>query len=170
VTSCGGTAISNVSGLSFNEGTWQDTNGWATGGGVSIVFDTVPSWQNAQSLPVSVNNGRIGRTIPDIAGNADRASGYEITVYGRTSPVGGTSAVAPLYAGLIANLNAKLGRNVGFLNPAIYKNPGVCRDISDGVDNATNDAPGYASKEGYDPCTGWGSLIGSQLFALFAKK
>jgi kumamolisin len=167
VTSCGGTILTDVVGGTFVEGTWQDNNGWATGGGVSDVFvgPLVPAWQGAANAPGSVNDGHAGRTIPDVAGNADNASGYEITVYGQTGAVGGTSAVAPLYAGMAAVMSAALGRPIGFLNPVIYGDPTLCRDVSDQVGNATNEAPGYASGVGYDACTGWGSLVGAKLLA-----
>jgi kumamolisin len=168
ITSCGGTILTNVSGSSFDQGTWQDNDGWATGGGISDVFTTVPAWQANANLPPSVNDGHTGRGIPDVAGNADSASGYNLIVDGQPTqgPVGGTSAVAPLYAGLVALLNANLPAPVGYLNTTLYSNPGVCEDINDGVSNATYGAPGYTSGPGWDACTGLGSINGSQLLAV----
>jgi kumamolisin len=168
ITSCGGTILSNVSKSSFKENTWQDHDGWATGGGISDVFTTVPSWQSTANLPGSVNDGHKGRGIPDVAGNADNASGYDLgTVVGQQiGVVGGTSAVAPLYAGLVALLNAKRGSPAGYLNPILYSNPGVCRDVDDGISNATGSAPGYKSGKGWDACTGLGSIDGNKLLAV----
>ena len=165
ITSCGGTILKGVSTSSFTEDTWQDNNGWATGGGISDVFTTVPAWQANANLPGSVNDGHKGRGIPDVAGNADNASGYDLgVVQGQsTGPVGGTSAVGPLYAGLVALLNAKLGAPAGYLNPLLYANPGICRDVNDGISNATGHAPGYKSGPGWDACTGLGSIDGSKL-------
>jgi len=167
ITSCGGTILKDVSHSSFTQDTWQDNNGWATGGGISDVFKDVPQWQANANLPVSVNDGHKGRGIPDVAGNADNASGYDLgTVAGQPAgAVGGTSAVGPLYAGLVALLNAKLGAPAGYLNPVLYANPDICRDVNDGVSNATGDAPGYKSGPGWDACTGWGSIDGSKLLA-----
>jgi kumamolisin len=102
-----------------------------------------------------------------VAGNADNASGYNLgTVVGQNiGVVGGTSAVAPLYAGLVALLNANLKSPVGYLNPTLYSLTGICQDIDDGVSNATDGAPGYKSGPGWDACTGLGSIDGSQLLA-----
>lgn len=162
VTACGGTTISNVSGSSFTETTWADT-----GGGISDVFP-LPSWQQGIGVPPSANDNHTGRGIPDVAGNADPASGYLITLNGEQSAIGGTSAVSPLYAGLIALINSVRTRPVGYLNPKLYsygKIPAlkVFRDINDGVSNASNGAPGYKSGPGWDACTGWGSIDGDAL-------
>jgi kumamolisin len=172
VTSCGGTILRNVSGSSFDQGTWQDNNGWATGGGISDIFMTVPSWQANAKLPGSVNDGHKARGIPDVAGNADSASGYDLgTVVGQNvGVVGGTSAVAPLYAGLVALLNANLESPVGYLNPTLYSLKGICQDVDDSVNNATDGAPGYKSGPGWDACTGLGSIDGSQLLAALKQR
>jgi kumamolisin len=106
VTAVGGTRIGDVSGSSFEELTWTDT-----GGGISTKKDSsghlvypLPSWQNGAGVPPSVNDGVTrGRGIPDIAAFAD---GYSIIRYGKKDGLGGTSEAAPLYAGLVAILNA----------------------------------------------------------------
>jgi subtilase family serine protease len=161
VSACGGTTISNVSGWSFTEHTWPDT-----GGGISDVFP-VPSWQASANIPPSANpGGHRGRGIPDIAGNADPASGYDLYVNGiNIGAVGGTSATAPLYAGMTAMINASLGRHVGFLNPTFYNLKGtrVFHDIADSISNASGGAPGYTSAPGWDACTGLGSVVGCEL-------
>lgn len=171
VTACGGTEITGTSPL--QEGTWS-----ATGGGISDAIG-VPTWQ-AGIVPNSVNppGTRQGRGVPDVAGYA--SPGYVLQIYGQPTtkvsyedgtivgPFGGTSAVPPLYAALIACINAQLGYNVGYLNPTLYtigQTPGqtVIRDIQDGVSNAFNGAPGYTAGPGWDACTGWGVINGSAL-------
>jgi kumamolisin len=168
VTSCGGTTIGNVAGSSFTEVTWTD-NG-ITGGGISDVFD-LPHWQRHANVPLSVNPGhRKGRGVPDIAGYAN---GYEIVLGGASSPGWwGTSETAPLYAGLIAIINADLGERVGYLNPTLYSHraSGVFRDIADGRSNTTGGAPGYVSVPGWDACTGLGSVKGRALLKLLHRE
>jgi kumamolisin len=182
LTACGGTLITNVSGSSFTENTWNDDArkiGNATGGGISDAIAR-PTWQKGV-VPASVNpGGRIGRGLPDIAGNASYYSGYLFHVDGKADfQTNGTSSVAPLYAGLIAIINATLGHSVGYLNPTLYalaQNPAhadAIRDINDGISNAvrwTNDdetiggpSRGYTSGPGWDACTGLGVLDGTKL-------
>jgi len=106
VVSCGGTIV-NVSGSSFTEVTWNDVSS-ATGGGVSDFFP-LPYYQSGVGVPNSVNDGHQGRGVPDVAGNASPSSGYAMSVNGASWTADGISAVAPLYAGLIAVINARLG-------------------------------------------------------------
>jgi kumamolisin len=167
VTCCGGTTISNIAGSRFTEYVWND-NG-ITGGGISDIFCppnfALPPWQSLVSVQGSVNDGHLGRGIPDIAGNADPDSGYAIFLNGENiGPVGGTSATAPLYAALAALLNAGLGEPVGYLNPTLYAAPAyIFRDISDGQSNGTGGVNGYVSGPGWDGCTGRGSVDGIAL-------
>jgi len=170
VTSCGGTSISNVSGSTFTEHVWNDNDDtWITGGGISDIFQPpnfpLPIWQNWANIPGSANDGHKGRGIPDIAGNADGASGYELFLNGANiGAIGGTSATAPLYAALAALMNAGLGEPVGYLNPNLYAVPNyVYRDINDGISNARAGAPGYKSGPGWDACTGRGVVNGTAL-------
>src|SRR5205823_5470017 len=86
-------------------------NEGATGGGVSGVFP-LPSWQQSIAVP-KAPNGIAGRGVPDVAGNADPLTGYQVRVDGKADVIGGTSAVAPLWAALIARCNQKLGRPDG---------------------------------------------------------
>ncbi len=158
VLACGGTKIT-VSGTTLtNEVVWNDDaqNGGATGGGVSAVF-ALPTWQENAKVPAASGSG--GRGLPDVAGDAAPATGYSIQVDGETEVVGGTSAVAPLWAGLIALLNQKLGKPVGFLNPQIYPLLGspAFRDITQGNNGA------YKAGPGWDACTGLGSPVGTSL-------
>jgi kumamolisin len=163
VTSCGGTEIEDVSGTTFAEVLWND-NG-ASGGGVSVNFG-IPSWQATVDVPASVNDGHHGRSIPDIAGNAHPDSGYVLVQDGgNIGPVGGTSAVAPLYAGLVALMNAHLNDRVGFLNSVLYQlaASGVFRDVTCCGTNAFSGAPGYPVGNGWDATTGFGSVRGAAL-------
>ena len=165
VTACGGTTLLESGGAIFREDLWND-NG-VSGGGISGHFP-VPVWQSAVAVPVSVNDGHHGRGIPDIAGNADPSHGYSLIRNGQlTDPAGGTSVVAPLYAGLVAVLNARLNKRVGFLNPVLYglTSPGVLRDVTCCGDNATESAPGYPVSVGWDATTGLGSINGRRLLA-----
>jgi len=171
VSACGGTRISDVSGASFTETTWAQSFG-TTGGGISDFF-SLPTYQVGAGVPLSANDGHQGRGIPDIAGNADPASGYNLIVDGSNFPgVGGTSATAPLYAALVALCNARLGRNVGFLNPLLYalNNTGVIRDIADNASNATGGAPGYTAGPGWDGATGLGVVDGQGLLAALTAR
>jgi kumamolisin len=158
---CGGTRLSGTVVAISAERTWNDgTQGGASGGGISDVFD-LPPYQAGAGVPPSANPGsRAGRGLPDVAGDASPASGYAVRVDGRDMVIGGTSAVAPLYAGLIALLNQKLGRPVGFLNPALYGAARTTiRDITEGDNGA------YRAGPGWDACTGLGRIDGTALLA-----
>jgi kumamolisin len=163
ITACGGTSIRNVSGSNFDEAVW---NGFgATGGGVSDFFP-LPAWQSSAGVPVSLNDGKVRRGLPDVAGNADPSSGYNLILGGAsTGPIGGTSAVAPLYAGLLALVNAHLGAPAGYLNPALYglAGPFDFRDVT--IGNNGYGTPGYNAGPGWDACTGLGSIHGADLQA-----
>jgi kumamolisin len=152
VIGCGGTTIENVSGSSFTQVAWS-----GSGGGISNCFP-LPYWQTWAHIPPSINpKGHIGRGVPDIAGNADPNSGYMLILNGEsTGPWGGTSAVAPLYAGLVALLNATLGERVGYLNYNLYAFPGPY--VYDSVTSGSNG--GYNAGPGWNAVTGWGSVNG----------
>lgn len=171
VLACGGTTIGNINGSGFTEYVWNDTfggNAGATGGGVSARFNTVPGYQSGFPIPTQIDTGTAGRGIPDIAGNASPNSGYAEVLGGQSvGPTGGTSAVAPLYAGLIARINSILGSPVGFINPLLYaKATTVCRDVqaqSGAINNSFNGVTGYPATPGWNACTGLGSIIGTRL-------
>jgi len=162
VLACGGTSLRAAKEAIQSEVVWNDgSQGGATGGGVSEVFP-LPSYQSASGVPVSVNPSHFpGRGVPDVAGDADPETGYDTTVDGESSVVGGTSAVAPLWAGLIALLNQQLGKPVGFLNPLLYASGESAgfHDITSGNNGA------YSAGLGWDACTGWGSPIGTALLS-----
>jgi len=159
VLACGGTNLESSGGSITSETVWNDQSGGATGGGVSNVF-AVPSWQSGASVPKPTSASG-GRGVPDVAGNADPNTGYIIRVDGQTMVIGGTSAVAPLWAGLIALANQQNGKAAGFINPTLYKakaKPGF-RDITDGNNGA------FKAASGWDACTGFGSPVAPQLIS-----
>lgn len=165
VLACGGTRI-EVSGQQIvSEQVWNDGQGGASGGGVSDLFP-VPDYQAAAGVPVSVNpGGRQGRGVPDVSGDADPASGYQVVVDGQSAVIGGTSAVAPLWAGLLALVNSSLPTPVGQVNAALYAlAAGPLVDITSGS-NTVSGAPGYPAAAGWDACTGLGRPDGAALLA-----
>ena len=172
VLACGGTTIQTKGTSITNETVWNDgPDGGATGGGISDSID-LPTWQANANIPPSVNpGGRIGRGVPDVAGNADPATGYQILADGEQGVVGGTSAVAPLWAGLIARLNQKLGTPVGFLNPLLYgqaANQNTIKDITTGNNDITGKIGGYSAGTGWDACTGLGTPDGTPIATALA--
>ena len=117
-----------------SEGVWNETtnNEGATGGGVSIEF-ALPSYQASAGVPANPETKFVGRGVPDVSGDADPSTGYQVVVDGQNIVVGGTSAVAPLWAGLVALLNQQLGTPVGMLQPKLYSlGEAVFRDITSG--------------------------------------
>jgi kumamolisin len=161
VLACGGTHLVATGATIASETVWNggSTDG-ATGGGISDAFD-LPAWQQGAGVPPSANAGaRVGRGVPDIAGNADPQSGYDIYVDGSAGVVGGTSAVAPLWAALVARLNQASGKPLGLLNPTLYANPGALDDIVSGNNGA------YTAVAGWDACTGLGTPNGARLLAV----
>jgi kumamolisin len=156
---CGGTKLTAAGGKIADEVAWNESSDSATGGGVSDFFP-VPAYQSKVSIPSANKGGHKGRGVPDVGGDADPATGYQVRVDGQEFVIGGTSAVAPLWSGLVALMNQKLGHPVGFLNPLIYGSiagNGSFRDITSGSNGA------YPSKPGWDACTGWGSPNGTNL-------
>ena len=155
---CGGTNLTATATTIEAEVVWNaNPVSSATGGGVSSFF-ALPAYQRNAKVPSPAGAG--GRGVPDVAGDADPASGYQVRVDGQNLVFGGTSAVAPLWAGLIALMNQKLGHPVGFLNPLIYgslSGRGLFNDIVSG--NNGN----YSATPGWDACSGWGSPIGDKL-------
>jgi kumamolisin len=160
VLGCGGTKLTAVGATIESEQVWNEGSNSATGGGVSDFFP-LPDYQNTAGIPPSANdNHHFGRGVPDVAGDADPMSGYTVRVDGQEFVIGGTSAVAPLWAGLVALINQRLGHPAGFLNPMIYGSlvdTGSFQDISTGNNGA------YAAKSGWDACTGWGTPNGTKL-------
>ena len=166
VLACGGTRLESSAGKISTEVVWNDGAGnGASGGGVSDTFP-LPAWQAAANVPVSVNPAHFkGRGVPDVAGDADPATGYQVEVDGQNTVFGGTSAVAPLWAALIALINAQLGKPAGFLNPTLYgKAADALRDITQGNNGA------YQAGPGWDACTGLGTPSGQALLTALMPK
>ena len=168
VLACGGTRLQSSRGKISKEVVWNAGAGnGASGGGVSESF-ALPSYQSPAGVPVSVNPSHFkGRGVPDVSGDADPATGYQIYVDGRNAVFGGTSAVSPLWAALVAMLNQLRGKPVGFLNPILYNlyksGTKSVRDIVSGNNGA------YQARTGWDACTGLGSPNGQSLATALAK-
>jgi kumamolisin len=162
VLACGGTKLVGNGSTITSEVVWneQASGEGATGGGVSNVF-ALPSWQANAKVPApSSSTG--GRGVPDVSGDADPVTGYQVRVDGQSLVIGGTSAVAPLWAGLIALNNQRNGKSAGFVQPQIYaaKGASAFHDIVSGNNGAFSAGPGW------DACTGLGSPIGAKLITL----
>ena len=158
VLACGGTNLKTNNDITISQEIVWNVNSFtsATGGGISKVF-AKPSYQNI--LIYGLNNKR---GVPDVAGNADPNTGYVLHSQseGGRLIVGGTSAVSPLWSGLLGRINQSLGRSVGFVHPSIYANSSVCRDIIQGNNGF------YSAGVGWDPCTGNGTPNGQLLLNL----
>jgi carboxypeptidase C (cathepsin A) len=145
---CGGTTKTTS-----DETVWNNdpgnSSGNGTGGGFSTLFPPQPWQAGAPQGP--------GRMVPDVAADADPYTGYDVFVHGVPTTVGGTSAAAPLYAGLFA----AFGRKLGYVTPKLWLNHTGFNDITSG-DNGF-----YRARVGPDPCTGIGSPIADKLAALF---
>ena len=157
VVGCGGTYKTSTVETVWNDSPGQ-TNGEGTGGGYSTIFP-VQSFQIGVPPPPANSPYGKGRMVPDVSADADPNTGYNVVVHGSTTVVGGTSAVAPLYAGLFA----AFGKKLGFVTPSLYQNQADFNDITTGGNGYYNAGPGP------DPCTGIGSPIGNKLATLFTK-
>jgi kumamolisin len=168
ILACGGTQITASSSAITKEVVWHDGPNDGTGGGVSREF-AQPGYQRKVDTETAVNPaGPIMRGVPDVAGNAAPGSGYQVLCDGQRfpdpsqgiPPVGGTSAVAPLWAGLMARLNQALPKPAGFINALIYglpTNSGAFNDVTQGNNGD------YRAKAGWDACTGLGRPNGQNL-------
>src|SRR5664279_1106666 len=160
---CGGTRLdaNPTTGVVNSEVVWNNGVGsGTTGGGVSDVFG-LPSWQSTVGVPPLA--GRAGRGVPDVAANADPQTGYQVLVDGQKLVFGGTSAVSPLWAALLARMAQSLGRPFGLLQPAVYAgvSAGVVADGFRDITSGNNGA--YRAGPGWDACTGLGVPIGDEL-------
>lgn len=165
VIACGGTVIDTEGTAIKSEKVWNNVSS-GTGGGISDAFH-LPGYQKNASIPTSFNDNRVRRGIPDIAASADPRSGYKVVVGGVGSPIGGTSAVAPLWAGLFALINESCGKPAGFAHPLLYGSPAAFRQITEG-DNKDGEI-GYSAGPGWNACTGLGAPQGGELLKIFQK-
>jgi kumamolisin len=173
---CGGTKlVGNTSSFAISsEVVWNElaSNEGAGGGGVSDVFP-LPSYQANAGVPTSAaasgsGQSGTGRGVPDVAGNADPVTGYLVVVDGQRETIGGTSAVAPLWAGLIARLAQATGKRFGLLQPMLYAGaaPAAAAPGFNDVVQGNNGA--YKAGPGWDACTGLGSPNGAALLDLLS--
>ena len=162
---CGGTRLeaNGSTGEVSSEVVWNNGSGnGATGGGVSRFF-ALPSWQ--ESLGVPEVDGKTGRGVPDVAAVADPETGYRIRVDGKDEVIGGTSAVSPLWAALVARINQSTGARVGLAQPALYASVSK-GEVAEGFRDVTKgDNGAYEAAAGWDPCTGLGVPDGDALLA-----
>jgi kumamolisin len=157
IIACGGTTLQGANGAISSETVWNNgAQGGATGGGFSTRFP-LPSWQASAGVTPASGGGR---GVPDVAGDADPQSGYQVLVDGESMVIGGTSAVSPLWSAMIALLNQKLGKPLGFLQPTLYGLPGPAQAFDD-VTEGSNGS--FSAAQGWDACTGLGSPIGKNL-------
>ena len=168
VLACGGTRLEVRRNGSRSETVWNQWKQFrlASGGGVSDVFP-LPVYQQRANVPLRHSDNRSpGRGIPDVAANASSDTGYLIEANETRMSLGGTSAVAPLWAALVARLNEALGTKIGFLTPSLYKmniaTSGAVFDITQGF-NGADRAHAFHARPGWDPCTGFGSPNGEKL-------
>jgi kumamolisin len=163
---CGGTTLRVANGSIGGETVWNDlaTQEGSGGGGISSVFP-LPAWQGGLSAARTAGGvtSLAMRGVPDVSGDADPETGYVVRIDGADTVIGGTSAVAPLWAGLIARLNSANGVPVGFINPKLYASPTALRDITEGNNGS------FSASAGWDACTGLGSPNGSRVAALIGS-
>jgi kumamolisin len=157
ILACGGTSLQSANGAIQSETVWNDgAQGGAGGGGFSAQFP-MPAWQTSAKIKAPKGGGR---GVPDVSGDADPETGYKVLVDGESLVLGGTSAVAPLWSGLIALLNEKLGKPLGFVQPTLYglpKSADAFHDITSGSNGAFSAGPGW------DAASGLGSPSGENL-------
>lgn len=192
VTGVGGTNLSVAAGNAYgSETAWNDGNGFASGGGISSLWQ-MPGWQAGPGVisgassgaPCGAGGGNYCREVPDVSLNADPATGYimycTVVAPGSSGPcnpnnawlaVGGTSASAPMWAGMIALANEKSlhdgNFNLGFLNPLLYQvlqnNSSTSyandfHDVQSGNNYTTNDGNNeYQAAANYDMVAGSGT-------------
>ena len=162
-TSCGGTQPGPAAGngSAAADAVWN-AGTIGTGGGISDAFP-VPDYQSHLTLPKSQNDGAIRRGVPDVACAAAASPGYRIIVNGQPMAMSGTSAATPLWAALVAMAVAARGEQIGFLNAALYSNPGAFRAVEQG--NNRVGGKGYDAGPGWSACTGLGVPKGADLLA-----
>lgn len=169
---CGGTKLFGSGTTISSEVVWNEgNNGGAGGGGVSNFFPR-PPYQSQSKVPKSPK-GKVGRGVPDVAGDADPATGYQVRANGADTVIGGTSAVAPLWAGLMALINQRLvslgKKPAGFINALLYSAPlslNAFHDIVTGNNDIDGSFGKYKAQKGWDACTGLGTPDGTKIMQI----
>jgi kumamolisin len=170
VLSCGGSTVHWARGESLREAAWNcvlhGMHG-ATGGGVSRKFGA-PTWQKARGVPLGPT-GRKGRGVPDVAGPADPHHGCAIVAGGECCGSAGTSAVAPLWAALVACVNSTLKTRCGYITPLLYEitagdGDRPLREITEGNNGF------YEAGPGWNACTGLGSPMVARLMEALRER
>jgi len=176
VLACGGTQLMLAKGV-HHEDVWNMSaaKSSVTGGGVSELF-APPAWQRKHAIDIkSVNSGKRGRVVPDVAA---LAAGGDWSIFESASSVvgGGTSAVAPLWASLITLANQKRrarGKGpLGYVNRQLYAlaaRGGLFNHVSSGHNKPTSRYPGYHALEGFNACAGWGTPRADKLIDALAR-
>ena len=109
---------------------------------------------------------RCAAVFPMSRRSAAGMPGYRMVLNGAETVKDGTSAVAPLWAALIAIANAQRGTPLGFVNSALYSNASLFRPITQG--NNRDSGKGYDAGPGWNACTGLGVPKGADLIAALA--
>jgi subtilase family serine protease len=197
------TGSASVKGTSPDALSWNPAQYfYGSGGGVSRLF-AQPSYQ-AGVVPSSMSEyygGNPMRVVPDVAALADPNTGMLVGqtqafpngIYYGEYRIGGTSLASPLFTGMMADVQASAGADIGFANPLLYAKQAAFRDVTpaspdlalirsdyvDGVDASAgyrlsartidDDAPlTIHVQAGYDDVTGLGSPGGSSWFSALA--
>ncbi len=123
----------------------------------------LPAWQKGLKAPRTKGAAvtLAHRGVPDVAGDADPVTGYVVRVDGQDMVIGGTSAVAPLWAALVARINGAKGKRAGLLQPRLYAHAAALHEVTQGNNGS------FAAGKGWDACTGMGSPVGKKVAALF---
>ncbi|MDP4171413.1 MAG: protease pro-enzyme activation domain-containing protein [Bacillota bacterium] len=159
VTGVGGTHL-NVSGSSYgSESIWANSSNKTGGGGGLSTAYAMPSFQSGPGVQNSYSNGK--RQVPDVSADADPSTGYSIYSKGAWTVVGGTSAAAPLWAGIAALNNqyaAANGKaNLGQANPTLYKTFNTTQSYPAFHDVTSGNNLYYPATAGYDMASGIGT-------------
>jgi len=166
VLACGGTSLLGTRPGRIRECGWKDAKG-ASGGGVSVIFAR-PDWQTTPVTPRESKHSK-GRCLPDVAANADPESGYQVCVEGKWHVGAGTSAAAPLWAGLVARINQLHDQPIGLFTPFLYRHlprlvrRGAIRQIR------TIEGERVVERAGWNRHTGLGVPGGARLAAAILR-
>ena len=161
VTAVGGTTLSTTTtGAYLGETTWTEPlllQG--SGGGLSRVFAR-PTWQTGPGTGGALDGSEM-RQVPDIAADADPATGNDIIVDRSVNTGGGTSLSTPIWAGFTTLIDQYLGTQgghaVGFFNPELYRLAETSPPYRPLHDIRVDGNDFYPATPGYDMVTGLGS-------------